>query len=68
VHERSFNVGDLVLHFIHYTKGMHTLSTHWEGPFIVMQVVGPMTYRLQWADGQGVPNIWNLEHLCCFYP
>jgi hypothetical protein len=26
VHERSFNVGDLVLHHIQDTKGMHKLS------------------------------------------
>jgi hypothetical protein len=57
VRERSFNVGDLVLHHIQTTKGMHKLSAPWEGPFIVMEVVSPSTYRLQWADGQGVPNV-----------
>jgi hypothetical protein len=61
--ERSFNVGNLVLRHIQDTKGMHKLSAPWEGPFIVMEVVGPATYRLQWADGQGVPNVWNIEHL-----
>jgi hypothetical protein len=50
------------------TKGMHKLSTPWDGPFIVMEVVNPSTYRLQWADGQGVPNVWNIEHLRRFYP
>jgi hypothetical protein len=30
---------------------MHKLSAPWEGPFIVMEVIGPTTYRLQWADG-----------------
>jgi hypothetical protein len=68
VHERSFNVGDLVLRRIHDTTGMHKLSAPWEVPFIVMEVVGPVTYRLQWADGQGVLNIWNIEHLRRFYP
>jgi hypothetical protein len=29
--ERSFNVGDLVLHRIQDTKGMHKLSAPWEG-------------------------------------
>jgi hypothetical protein len=37
-------------------------------PFIVMEVISPSTYRLQWADGQGVPNVWNIEHLRRFYP
>jgi hypothetical protein len=68
VRERSFNVGDLVLRRIQSTKGMHKLSAPWEGPFIVMEFVSPSTYRLQWADGQGVPNVWNIEHLCRFYP
>jgi hypothetical protein len=44
--ERSFNVGDLVLRRIQSTKGMHKLSAPWEGPFIVMEVVSPSTYRL----------------------
>jgi hypothetical protein len=68
VRERSFNVGDLVLRRIQSTKGMHKLSAPWEGPFIMMEIVSPSTYRLQWADGQGVPNVWNIEHLRRFYP
>jgi hypothetical protein len=63
-----FNVGDLVLRCIQDTKGMHKLSAPWEGPFIVMEVIGPATYRLHWADSQGVPNICNIEYLCRFYP
>jgi hypothetical protein len=47
VRERSFNVGDLVLRRIQSTKGMHKLSDPWKVPFIVMDVVSPLTYRLQ---------------------
>jgi hypothetical protein len=68
VRERSFNVGDMVLRRIQSTKEMHKLSVPWEGLFIVMEVVSPSTYRLQWDDGQGVPNVWNIEHLRHFYP
>jgi hypothetical protein len=68
VREWSFNVGDLALHRIQDTKGMHKHSAPWEGPFIVMEAVSPLTYRLQWADGQGVSNVWNIEHLRRFYP
>jgi hypothetical protein len=68
VREQSFNIGDLVLRCIQDTKGMHKLSTPWEGPFIVQEVIGPATYHLQWADGRGVPNVWNIEHLRRFYP
>jgi hypothetical protein len=55
-HKHSFNVRDLVLWRIQNTKDMHKLSAPWEGPFIVKEVIGPTTYCLQWADGQGVPN------------
>jgi hypothetical protein len=61
-------MGDLVLRRIQITKGMHKLFAPWEGPFIVMEVVSSSTYHLQWADGQGVPNVWNIKHLRCFYP
>jgi transposase InsO family protein len=63
VKETSFNVGDLVLRRIQKTDGMHMLSAPWEGPFIVTEVISLSTYRLQWGDGQGVPNPWNVEHL-----
>jgi hypothetical protein len=39
-------VGDLVLRRIQTTKGMHKLSAPWEGPFIVMEVISLLTYRL----------------------
>jgi hypothetical protein len=68
VRERSFNMGDLVPRRIQTTKVTHKLSAPWEGPFIVMEVVSPSTYRLQWADDQGIPNVWNIEHLRRFYP
>jgi hypothetical protein len=47
---------------------MHKLSAPWEGPFIIMEVVNLSTYHLQWADSQGVPNVWIIEHLRRFYP
>jgi hypothetical protein len=56
VKETSFNVGDLVLRRI-----QKTLSS------VVTEVISPSTYRLQWGDGQGVPNPWNVEHLRRFY-
>jgi hypothetical protein len=56
VKETSFNIGDLILRRIQKTDGMHKLSAPWEGPFIVTEVISPSTLRLQWGDGQGVPN------------
>jgi len=68
VQERDSNIGDLVLHRIQSTTGAHKLSSPWEGPFIVSRVVVPGTYCLQREDGTDVGNLWNIGHLCPFYP
>jgi hypothetical protein len=47
---------------------MNKLSSPWEGPFIMMEVADLATYSLQWADSQGISNVWNIEHLRRFYP
>ena len=38
IQERSFAVGDMVLHRKQKTDGMHKLSSPWEGPYIVKVV------------------------------
>jgi hypothetical protein len=67
VEERSFNVGDIVLRRIQNTKGLHKLSSPWEGPFTVAKVTGPGSYRLQTLEGEDVSNSWNIDQLCRFY-
>jgi hypothetical protein len=67
VKERSFNVGDLVLHRIQNTEGLHKLSSPWEGPFTVAKVTGPGSYCLQTLEGEDVNNSWNIDQLCRFY-
>jgi hypothetical protein len=42
----AFREGDLVLRLIQNTKGMHKLSSPWEGPFIVSRVLGNGAYYL----------------------
>jgi hypothetical protein len=56
IHERDFNVGDLVLRRIQSTTGAHKLSSTWEGPFVVSGIVVPGTYPLQRPDGTDVGN------------
>src|SRR5688572_21031623 len=68
VKERSFNSGDMVLKRIQDTSGLHKLNSPWEGPYIVSKVTGPGSYRLQELSGEQVPNSWNIEHLCRYYP
>ena len=53
---RSFVVGDLVLRRKQKTKGMHKLSSPWEGPYMVKEVTRPGSYRLCDLDGINIPN------------
>jgi hypothetical protein len=66
--ERSFSIGDLVLRHIQDESGLHKLNSRWEGPFIVKQVTRPGSYRLEYPEGQDVPNSWNIQNLRKFYP
>jgi len=68
VQQISFNIGDLVLRRIQDETGLHKLNSRWEGPFIVTKVTRPGSYRITDADGDEVPNSWNIEHLRRFYP
>jgi hypothetical protein len=67
VKERSFNGGDLVLRRIQNTKGLHKLSSPWEGPFTVAKVTGLGSYHLQTLEGEDVSNSWNIDQLYRFY-
>ena len=67
VHERSFSVGDLVLRWKQNKKGLHKTSSHWEGPYRVVEVTRPGSYRLRTMDDIEVPNSQNIEHLRRFY-
>jgi hypothetical protein len=66
--ERSFNIGDLVLRRIQDESGLHKLNSRWEGPFVIKQVARPESYRLQYPEGQDVPNSSNIQNLRKFYP
>jgi hypothetical protein len=68
VRERSFSIGDLVLRCIQDESGLHKLNSRWEGPFVVKHVIRLGSYRLQYPEGQDVPNSWNVQNLRKFYP
>jgi hypothetical protein len=68
IRECSFTIGDLVLHRFQDESGLHKLNSRWEEPFIVKQITRPGSYRLQYPDGQDVPNSWNVQNLSKFYP
>jgi hypothetical protein len=56
IKEHFFMVGDLVLKWKTNQEGMHKLSSPWEGPFEVIEVTQPTSYRLAHLDGTKVPN------------
>ena len=68
IKERSFMVDDLVLKWKTSQEGMHKLSTPWEGPFVVVEVTRPTSYRLAYPDGTSLPNSWHIDKLRRFYP
>jgi hypothetical protein len=47
----SFHVEDFILEKIQMTKDQHKLSPIWEGPFEVVEVTRPGSYKLQREDG-----------------
>jgi hypothetical protein len=68
VKECLFVIGDLVLKWKTNKEGMHKLSSPWEGPFEVIKVTRPTSYRLAHLDGTEVPNSWHIDKLRRFYP
>jgi hypothetical protein len=47
VHPWAFQVGDLVLRWIQTKKGKHKLSSPWEGPYLIPELLRPGAYQLQ---------------------
>ena len=52
VRGRVFNVRDLVLCLVQSIKNRHKLSLPWEGPYVVVEVLRPGTYKLKTIDGE----------------
>ena len=68
VQDRAFNIGDLVLRLVQSNKDHHKLSPPWEGPYIIVEVLRPGTYKLKTINGKVFTNAWNIEQLHRFYP
>ena len=67
VRGQALNVGDLVLRLIRNNKNCHKLSPPWEGPYVVVEVLQPGTYKLKTIDNEIFINAWNIEQLRRFY-
>jgi transposase InsO family protein len=68
VRRRDFSEGDLVLRLRQDNRGRHKLSPPWEGPYVVVKVLKPGTYKLANEDGEEPTNAWNIQQLRRFYP
>jgi hypothetical protein len=51
IQRRDFNEGDLVLRLRQDNRGRHKLSPPWEGPYTVVKVLKPGTYKLANEEG-----------------
>jgi hypothetical protein len=61
IRRRDFNEGDLVLRLRQDNRGRHRLSPPWEGPYVVVEVLKPGTYKLANEDGEELTNAWNIQ-------
>jgi transposase InsO family protein len=68
IRRRDFGEGDLVLRLRQDNRGCHKLSPPWEGPYVVVKVLKPGTYKLGNEDGEELTNAWNIQQLRRFYP
>ena len=63
---RAFVEGDLVLRL--KQKTVHKLTSPWEGPFIIAEVIGGGAYRLKDPKtDELIHNPWNAAQLRRFY-
>ncbi|XP_074342744.1 uncharacterized protein LOC141680410 [Apium graveolens] len=69
IKKRSFGVGDLVLWEL--AASMLTrqgkLQLNWEGPYKVIEVIRPRTYKLETEAGEAIRNTWHACRLRKFY-
>ncbi|KAM3003909.1 hypothetical protein FF2_034208 [Malus domestica] len=70
VKPRSFKVGDWVLKkrlLCDKVPSEGTLSPNWDGPFKVVGISCPGSYKLRSSDGKTLGNPWNADHLKYYY-
>jgi transposase InsO family protein len=60
VRRRDFSEEDLVLSLRQDSRGLHKLLPPWEGPYVVVKVLKPGTYKLANEDGEELTNAWNI--------
>ncbi|KAL0294603.1 UNVERIFIED_CONTAM: hypothetical protein Scaly_3118600 [Sesamum calycinum] len=56
VHQKSFQVGDLVWRRSDVQGNIGKLDAKWEGPYRVIEATGNATYKLEKLDGKEIPR------------
>ena len=64
---KTFYDGDLILKRKNTTVGQSKLSSPWEGPYIISDVLSPATLKLEDNDDVQLKNTWNSDSLWRFY-
>ncbi|XP_015931577.1 uncharacterized protein LOC107457906 [Arachis duranensis] len=67
---REFEPNDLVLRRNDIgllTPGEGKLTTNWEGPYRVKEVIGKAAFKLERLNGKEIPRTWNASNLRRFY-
>ncbi|KAM2186634.1 hypothetical protein ACFX1S_028981 [Malus domestica] len=70
VKPRSFKVGDWVLKkrlLCDKVLSEETLCPNWDGPFEVVGISRPGSYKLRSFDGKTLSHPWNADHLKYYY-
>ncbi|XP_064979374.1 uncharacterized protein LOC135620371 [Musa acuminata AAA Group] len=70
IRPRPIKLSDLVLRKTEVndlTRAKGKLAPKWEGPYRVVEVVRPGTYRLATMDGSSLPRTWNVQNLKRFF-
>ncbi|XP_077232286.1 uncharacterized protein LOC143868293 [Tasmannia lanceolata] len=69
IHPREYRVGDLVLRRAAVSQPIKAgkLSPTWEGPYKVVEVIRPGSYKFKTLDKNQLPHAWNSKNLRKYY-
>jgi hypothetical protein len=64
---KNIKPGHLVLRRVANPDTVGKLQLKWEGPFLVVSLSRPGSYRLKDMDGNDIPRSWNADELQWYY-
>jgi hypothetical protein len=64
---KNIKPGHLVLQRVANPNTVGKLQLKWKGPFLVVSLLRPGSYRLKDMDGNDIPRSWNTDELRRYY-